>query len=277
MSDAQAIDGGEFADDFGAALDEAAQYVPDAPDGAAAQPADADGQHNDTDIDPDVEPDVEDDDPLAGLKHALAANVVDYHQRRRTLFDWMHPARVAALPYAALLHAAVGARGSRGARLAEAFLASLGAASAGLSAFGDDSARLVRLPVPDCLSLFRMRALVEHVYELRLWIDRPRRALLDEWLGPHLTRMLLAQRGSLTAGRPLDGDTSGDALAWRGFRLFERDCGWDVRHPMMLLQFALPDEIAPARLAAASGRAKVSNAGLTLVSQLPDLFPTRSW
>lgn len=269
MSDAQAIDDGEFADDFGAALDEAAQYVPDAPDSDAAQPADAGESDFDTDIDPEVE-----DDPLAGLKHTLAANVVDYHQRRRTLFDWMHPARVATLPYAALLHAAVG---TRGARLAEAFLASIGAAAAGLSAFDDDSARLVRLPVPDCLSLFRMRALVEHVYELRLWIDRPRRALLDEWLGPHLTRMLLAQRGSLTAGRPLDGETSGDALAWRGFRLFERDCGWDVQHPMMLLQFALPDEIAPARLAAVSGRAKVSNAGLTLVSQLPDLFPTRSW
>ncbi|MGH8778294.1 type III secretion protein HrpB4 [Paraburkholderia sp.] len=268
MSDAQAIDGGEFADDFSAAFDEAAQYVPDA---GAAQPALVDESRGEQDSEPDS---ADASGPFAGLAHTLAANVADYHQHRRTLFDWMHPVRVAALPYASLLPAA---SGPRGARVAEAFLASVGVASAGLPAFGDDSAMLIRLPVPDCLSVFRMRALVEHVYELRLWIDRPRRALLDEWLGPHLTRMLLAQRGSLTAGRELDGDTSADALAWRGFRMFERDCGWDARHPMTLLRFALPDEIAPARLAAATGRAKVSNASRTLVSQLPDLFPTRSW
>ncbi|MEQ5842578.1 hypothetical protein N0A02_24310 [Paraburkholderia acidicola] len=271
MSDAQTIDDSVFADDFSAAIDAAEQFTLDASDALdAPQASDVADASNASDAVPPETP----VDPAVKLSRAIAANLAEYHERRRTLFEWMHPARVASFAYAACLP---GLDARRGAQLAEAFLDSVGFAPAPLLAFGEASVALMRLPLEDCLKIFRMRVLVEHVYELRLWIDRPRRVLLDEWLGPHLTRMLLAQRGGLTAGQPLRGEPSADSLALQGFRLFERDCRWSADHPMMLLQFALPDETAPARLPDTPGHAKVSKASLTLVSQLADFFPTRSW
>lgn len=268
MSDAQTIDDSVFADDFSAAIDAAEQLTPDASD--ALQASDV-AEASDP---PDAAPPETTIDPAVQLSRTIAANLAEYHQRRRTLFEWMHPARVASFAYAACLP---GLDTRRGAQLAEAYLDSVGFAPAPLLAFGEASVALMRLPLADCLKVFRMRVLVEHVYELRLWIDRPRRVLLDEWLGPHLTRMLLAQRGGLTAGQPLRGEPSADSLALQGFRLFERDCRWSADHPMMLLQFALPDETAPARLPDTPGHAKVSKTSLMLVSQLADFFPTRSW
>ena len=265
MSDAQTIDDSVFADDFSAAIDAAEQLTPD-----ALQASDV-AEASDP---PDAAPPETTIDPAVQLSRTIAANLAEYHQRRRTLFEWMHPARIASFAYAACLP---GLDARRGAQLAEAFLDSVGFTPAPLPAFGDASVALMRLPLADCLKVLRMRVLVEHVYELRLWIDRPRRVLLDEWLGPHLTRMLLAQRGGLTAGQPLRGEPSADSLALQGFRLFERDCRWSADHPMMLLQFALPDETAPARLPDTPGHAKVSKTSLTLVSQLADFFPTRSW
>ncbi|MFL9874801.1 type III secretion protein HrpB4 [Paraburkholderia megapolitana] len=271
MSDAQTIDDSVFADDFSAAIDAAEQFTQAASDAPqAADVADASDPSEASDPAP-SEPAV---DPAVKLSRTIAANLAEYHQRRRTLFEWMHPARIASFAYAACLP---GLDARRGAQLAEAFLDSVGFTPAPLPAFGDASVALMRLPLADCLKVLRMRVLVEHVYELRLWIDRPRRVLLDEWLGPHLTRMLLAQRGGLTAGQPLRGEPSADSLALQGFRLFERDCRWSADHPMMLLQFALPDETAPARLPDTPGHAKVSKTSLTLVSQLADFFPTRSW
>ena len=187
----------------------------------------------------------------------------------------MDPQRIAAFAYAACLPALDERRSGQ---LAEVFLGSAGLPPAPLLLFGEESAALLRLPLRDCLSVFRLRALLEHVDELRSWIDRPRRMLLNEWLGPDLLRMLLAQRGGFTGGNlPLDGQPSAQALAWHGFRLFERECGWAADHPMMLVQFALPDDCSLLPPDEVPGQATVSNASRTLVSQLPELFPALSW
>ena len=191
MSGDLSMDGNGLDDDFDAAMDEAAQY-------------------SNRDEPPQV-------DPLAALSQALATSVAHYHRRRRTLFEWMDPQRIAAFAYAACLPALDERRSGQ---LAEVFLGSAGLPPAPLLLFGEESAALLRLPLRDCLSVFRLRALLEHVHELRSWIDRPRRMLLNEWLGPDLLRMLLAQRGGFTGGNlPLDGQPSAQALAWHGFRL----------------------------------------------------------
>lgn len=249
MSGDLSMDGNGLDDDFDAAMDEAAQYS-----------------------NPDEPPQV---DPMAALSQALATSVAHYHRRRRTLFEWMDPQRIAAFPYAACLPKLDERRSGQ---LAEAFLGSAGSPPAPLLSFGEESATLLRLLLQDCLSVFRLRALLEHADELRSWIDRPRRMLLNEWLGPDLLRMLLAQRSGFTGGNlPLDGQPSAQTLAWRGFRLFERECGWAADHPMMLVQFALPDDCSLLPPDQVPGQATVSNASRTLVSQLPELFPALSW
>lgn len=216
----------------------------------------------------------QDSDPLAPLATILAGCIADYHRRRRTLFEWLHPQRLAAFAYASLLPA-LDAR--RTAQLAETWLERLGVPPAPLLSFSDPSFPLTQLPLPDSLCVLRMRALLEHVDEVRSWIDRPRRLLLNQWLGPQLARALLAQRGGLAGSNlPLAAEPTADALAWRGFRLFERDCGWGADHPMWLVQFALSNDSALAAPLEPAEHAKVSPASDTLISQLPELFAARS-
>lgn len=216
----------------------------------------------------------QDSDPLAPLATVLAGCIADYHRRRRTLFEWLHPQRLAAFAYAPLLPAL---DERRTAQLAETWLESLGVQPAPLLSFTDPSFPLTQLPLPDSLCVLRMRALLEHVDEVRSWIDRPRRLLLNQWLGPQLARALLVQRGGLAGSNlPLAAEPTADVLAWRGFRLFERDCGWGADHPMRLVQFALSNDSAFAAPLPPAEDAKVSPASDTLISQLPELFAARS-
>lgn len=209
----------------------------------------------------------------------LAARLTEYSRRRRTLFDWMHPRRLARLPYAGRVR---GLEGTGGATLAEAYLDEAGMPVPPLSAFNAPGASLALLPMPECLSVFRLRALFDYANEVHSWIDRPRRSLLTEWIGPHGTRLLLARKRELIgdptrAAKPARLDSgSSDVLAWRGLRLFERECDWPSDGPLKLAQLALPDESAYEAPTSSLGQAGW-NPSLAIVSQLPNLFPEWSW
>ncbi|TKC86937.1 hypothetical protein FAZ69_20155 [Trinickia terrae] len=217
---------------------------------------------------------------------ALAARLVEHHRLRRTLFEWMHPQRLAGVPYAECVR---GREARETAALAEAFLDEIGMAAPPLTAFGPPDAALAQLPVRECLTVFRLRALFERVEEVRAWIDRPRRNLLADWVGPHGVRLLLAPRRALagkaaplTRHRPLDA-ADGDALTWLGFRLFERECGWAPDGPLAILQLAMPADASQLALAAGlegnPGRLSASRLSMSgsILSQLPNLFPEWSW
>jgi hypothetical protein len=212
----------------------------------------------------------------------LAARLTGYRQRRQTLFHWMHPQRLASFSFAAPTR---GSSGTHAAALADAFLDDAGWPMPPWHAFGTASATLLRLPVRECLAAFRLRALLEHTDDVRSWIDRPRRTLLCDWVGAHGARLLLTRPLDLVGGVPAGapraappGPASADALAWRGLRLFERECGWPPRGPLALVQFALPEEQADA---ADTANGALNDAcvvdgekpGLSIVSQLSDLFP----
>jgi hypothetical protein len=220
---------------------------------------------------------------------ACAARLAGHHRRRRTLFEWMHPLRLAAVPCADRLPACGAAQT---AQLADAVLDSLGLPVPPLEAFRAPGAALAVLPVPECLSVFRLRALAEHAESLRAWIDRPRRTLLAEWIGARGVRLLF-ERGRELAGdvgplalRSRQGASAraaaldaadGDALAWLGFRLFEQECGWAHDGPLALMQLALPAGMDAAAPLPERAIQEGSNASLSIVSQLPDLFPEWSW
>lgn len=224
----------------------------------------------------------------------VAARLAAYHQRRRTLFDWMHPARLARVPCADRLGACGPAQAEA---LADALLDEWGMPVPPLAVFNAPEAALALLPAHDCLTVFRLRALVEQVEPLRTWIDRPRREKLTAWIGARGVNLLFA-RGRELAGEarslaarartaasvmqvPLDA-ADGDVLAWLGFRLFERDCRWAPGGPLAIMRWAMPardDEGAlpslslPPSLPSSEG----SSPSLSIVSQLPDLFPEWSW
>ncbi|CAB3769490.1 type III secretion protein HrpB4 [Paraburkholderia solisilvae] len=209
----------------------------------------------------------------------LAARLTGYRRRRQTLFDWMHPQRLAGFPFAA---PARGCGSTHAAALADAFLDDAGWPMPPWHAFDVPGAALLRLPVRECLAAFRLRALLEHTDDVRSWIDRPRRTLLCDWVGVHGARVLLTRPRDLDSGVPAGapraappGPASADALAWRGLRLFERECGWPPGGPLALAQFALPEEQADDANAALDDAHAVDGetAGLSIVSQLSDLFP----
>lgn len=210
---------------------------------------------------------------------ALAARLVEYQRRRSMLFEWMHPLRLAGVPYGEHVRA----RGTHEtAALAEAFLETLGMPAPPLASFGAPGAALALLPAKECLTVFRLRALCDRVEEVRSWIDRPRRKLLSDWIGPHGVRLLLESRHAfsghatpLIRHKPL-GAADGDALAWLGFRLFEYECGWPPDNPLAIVQLAMPADAAGAspRALQAAPRGHRSR---SIVSQLPNLFPEWSW
>jgi hypothetical protein len=217
--------------------------------------------------------------PTADEPTRLAARLTGYSRRRRTLFDWMHPRRLARLPYANHVR---GSDGAGAGTLAEAFLDEAGMPVPPLSAFGAPGAELALLSMRDCLSVFRLRALLDYADEVHSWIDRPRRSLLTEWIGPHGARLLLARKRELAADaarstqRARLSSDSTDALAWCGLRLFVRECNWPSDGPLALAQLALPDELADELPASPLGNAG-SNPSLSIVSQLPELFTEWSW
>lgn len=112
---------------------------------------------------------------------SLAARLVHHQRQRRTVFDWMHPQRLAGVPYAE--HARESGAADTAA-LAEAFLDTIGMRAAPLVTFIAPGTELALLPPKECLTVFRLRALLDRVEEVRAWIDRPRRGLLIEWIGP---------------------------------------------------------------------------------------------
>lgn len=265
--------------------------IADDPNGAFGQNL-ADGADEFGDVFNEAAPPVQapsqEDDPLAQFATMLAGSVAIYQRRRRTLFEWLHPQRRGELAFAPLLPSL---DERRAAQLAEVWLESRGVRHAPLLSFTDPSFPLTDLSLPDTLCVLRLRALLDHVDEVRSWIDRPRRQLLNQWLGADFARALVAQRGALAnagggkggiggigagGGAPLPAEPSADGLAWRGFRLFERDCSWGADHPMQIVQFALSNEIALAAPLAAAEREKVSPASLTLITQLPELFAART-
>ncbi|MBR8302495.1 hypothetical protein KDW49_17465 [Burkholderia dolosa] len=232
--------------------------------------------------------------PNGDTPAAVAARLAAYHRRRRTLFDWMHPACVARVPCADRLRACSPAQAEA---LADALLDEWGMPVPPLAAFNAPETALALLPAHDCLTVFRLRALVEHAEPLRAWIDRPRRDKLTGWIGPRGVKLLFA-RGRELAGDarslaarahdaasvmqvPLDA-ADGDALAWLGFRLFERDCRWAPDGPLAIMRWAMPARDDDAALPSASfplslPSSEGSSPSLSIVSQLPDLFPEWSW
>ncbi|WP_244130444.1 type III secretion protein HrpB4 [Burkholderia latens] len=232
--------------------------------------------------------------PNSGTPAAVAARLAAYHRRRRTLFDWMHPAYLARVPWADRLGACGPAQAES---LADALLDEWGMPVPPLAAFNAPETALALLPAHDCLTVFRLRALVEQAEPLRAWIDRPRREKLTGWIGARGVNLLFA-RGRELAGDarplatrachaasvmqvPLDA-ADGDALAWLGFRLFGRDCRWAPDGPLAIMRLAMPvrdDERAlpppspPLSLPPSEG----SSPSLSIVSQLPDLFPEWPW
>ncbi|PMS22559.1 hypothetical protein C0Z18_04335 [Trinickia dabaoshanensis] len=220
---------------------------------------------------------------------AWAARLTAHHHRRRTLFEWMHPQRLADVPCVNRLPTCGAARK---AQLADAFLDALGMPAPPLDAFRAPGAALALLPAPECLSVFRLRALAEHTEQLRAWIDRPRRTLLAEWIGARGVSLLLGRGRGLAGdarqlatrsrhaapGRAAGLDAAdGDTLAWLGFRLFERECRWAVDGPLALMQLALAPGMDTAAPLSERAREEGPNASLSIVSQLPDLFPEWSW
>ncbi len=227
---------------------------------------------------------VEDAPPVAAAPEydaaEIAARLVTYHEHRATVFDWMHPSRLAAFPYADCLPGMAAAQRSA---LAELFLNDRGMPPAPLAEFTASGTQLSALSIPACLSMFRLRALLEHGGEIHDWLDKPRRTLLRQWVGQSGARMLLARRRTLgQESQPRYWpealhEQSPDVLAWCGLRLFERDCGWSSASPLALIQLALPEQIQPEALPRGPGYAMESNGSLTLLLQLPQLFPERSW
>ncbi|WP_175784828.1 type III secretion protein HrpB4 [Burkholderia ambifaria] len=225
---------------------------------------------------------------------AVAARLDSHLRRRRTLFDWMHPARRAQVPCADLLDACGPGQVEA---LAAALLDEWGMPVPPLAAFDAPDSALAVLPAQDCMTVFRLRALVEQADALRAWIDRPRREKLASWIGARGVKLLLAR------GRDLGGDArllaarthdtssamhvsldsaDGDALAWLGFRLFERDCRWAPSGPLAIMQLAMPARddagaLPPPSLPTSLLPSEGSNPSLSIVSQLPDLFPEWSW
>jgi hypothetical protein len=231
----------------------------------------------------------------AEIAAALAARLVAHDRLRRTVFEWMHAERLAALPYAARLPALDGARAGA---LADAWLADAGLPTPALRCFATQEAALVLLPPPAVLRLFRLRALLDFADAVQGWIDRPRRALLGEWLGAAGTKLLLTRRRELggesslaarmaraPALSPSLDASAGDALAWRGLRLFSRECEWEADAPLALLQFALPPSAAAAPIATptpapatrAANGAAARTPSVAILTWLPALFPEATW
>jgi hypothetical protein len=225
----------------------------------------------------------------AEVPEAYVARLTGYCRSRRALFAWMHPRRRPAVLEANHLDHCSEAQA---ADLADAYLDTLGMPMPALDAFGAPGAALAVLPVSECLNVFRLRALAEHAESLRTWIDRPRRSLLMEWVGARGVRLLFdrsyglvgeawrfslrAQRGTSVPAEWLQ-TADGDALAWVGFRLFERECRWMPEGPLALTQLALPEQLAVAVSLPEEESGETSNASFTIVSQLPALFPEWSW
>ncbi|MDH6146197.1 hypothetical protein OKW46_000119 [Paraburkholderia sp. WSM4179] len=235
------------------------------------------------------------DAAAAEIAAALAARLVAHDRLRRTVFEWMHAERLAALPYAARLPALDGART---AALADAWLADAGLPAPALRRFATPDAALVLLPPPALLRVFRLRALLDFADAVQGWIDRPRRALLSEWLGASGTKLLLTRRRELGgesslaarfARAPSLDASAGDALAWRGLRLFSRECDWDADAPLAVLQFALPPSAAAAPIATptpasrahpatrAANGAAARTPSLAVLACLPALFEEATW
>jgi hypothetical protein len=218
----------------------------------------------------------------------VAARLIGYRRHRHSLFDWMHPLRRARVPFADRVQ---GSDGPHAAALADAFLDDSGVPAPSWQTFSAPGVELIQMPMRICVAAFRLRALFEHTDEIRSWIDRPRRAQLNDWVGPQGTRLLLSRPRDLGGGNaaspahavPL-GPAAADALAWRGLRLFARECGWPAAGPLAIAQFALPDEMPEEMREEARGSAAGAtpaaafavdewNPSLSIVSQLPDLFP----
>jgi hypothetical protein len=230
----------------------------------------------------------------AEIAAALAARVLAHHRLRHTLFDWMHAERLATLPYAAHLPTLDSART---AALADAWLTEAGLPAPALLTFATPDAALVLLPPAALLIVLRLRALLDFADAVQGWIDRPRRALLNEWLGAAGARLLLTRRRELggesslaarlarapSLASALDAD-AGDALAWRGLRHFARECDWAADAPLAVLQFALPPSAAAAPLATPTpaphthaGGASERTPSMAILAQLPALFAETTW
>ncbi|NRO98988.1 hypothetical protein GWC77_24075 [Paraburkholderia sp. NMBU_R16] len=209
----------------------------------------------------------------------IASRLTTYVHRRQTLFEWMHPLRLACLSFSRYLHVS---NPTQSATLAQAFLEQAGLPEPPLSAFASAGTALALLPLPACLCVCRLRALLAHVNELRTWIDRPRRAQLREWVGELAASLIYSFLPAPTAGHVPDadplpaGEGAGDLLAWRGLQLLERDYGWNGHGPLALAQFALPvdscAESCPPPLPHRDLGASAWIAGV-----LPKLFPEQSW
>lgn len=214
----------------------------------------------------------------------IAARLARYRHRRRTLLDWMHPLRRERLWRTAGVPGGVDRSRTRSEdrsneALAEAVLADAGVPVPPLACFVSPGAALALIEPLHAQRIWRLRALCEHADEIRAWIDRPRRALLAQWLGESGARVLLSMprdlqgdlyrdlhpEAALDAGAPDIADT----LAARGFERLARECG----EAFALMRFALPNDALqaawPALDDASTPRTTIADA---LAARLPELL-----
>ncbi|WP_321816623.1 MULTISPECIES: type III secretion protein HrpB4 [unclassified Paraburkholderia] len=214
----------------------------------------------------------------------IAARLARYRHRRRTLLDWMHPLRRERLWRTAGVPGGVDRSRTRSEdrsndrsneALAEAVLADAGVPVPPLACFASPGAALALINPLDAQRIWRLRVLCEHADEIRAWIDRPRRALLAQWLGESGVRVLLSmprdlhrdlhREAALDAGAPDIADT----LAARGFERLARECG----EAFALMRFALPNDALQAAWPelddASTPRTTIADA---LAARLPELL-----
>lgn len=210
----------------------------------------------------------------------IAARLARYRHLRRTLLDWMHPLRRERLWHTVGVSNGVDRNRTPGAdrsdeALAEAVLADAGVPVPPLAWFASAGAALALIDPLHAQRVWRLCALCEHVDEIRAWIDRPRRALLAQWLGESGVRVLLSmprdsrrdlcREAALDAGAPDIADT----LAARGFQRLARECG----EAFALMRFALPNDAlqaaSPEQDDASAPRTTIADA---LAARLPELL-----
>lgn len=247
-----------------------------------------------TDIMPTEEADLDREIAAATLgprSRSLSAMLLAYDHRRHTLFDWIDASRLQAFDDAAWIGGS-GCDETKKQALAEAFLMAHDLPPAPLASFAGDAAGLVMLSLQDCMSLFRLRVLFDHVAALRNWIDKARRQLLNDWLGAPRVIWLLSQRGLPDeAALPdylFEPERAAMQLAWHGWKLYEQECRWSAATPAALMRMALPEKFDSSTMNASASlsrrRQPISeSAGLPhstgsfLMSQLPVIFPEASW
>lgn len=211
----------------------------------------------------------------------LAEMLIQYESSRRAVFGYLHASWLDTLPAASRWLITLEA--ARLPDCAEALLELLGLGAPPLEVFHGPAANLVALPVDAALHALRFRALWACRGELRHWIDRSRRTLLDDWIGPRAAAILRAEHAqplghaSWLNEVPALDTMSAQELAWSGYCLFDQDGILPTGGPAALVRLALPRDALAPQWIAARGSAAGCNESLEVMAQLPQLLAEHSW